>query len=124
MLFLVIASALVKQRDVHKLLREGRAQPRIFCAICHTLKSLPICHGAVGEPHCDAVGQDAINGSAVKGQQQLLTDVIFSAHSQEVQMLLYLLMRAEVFADQERLLSQNFFRILRIKGLCKYFFFM
>ena len=39
----------------------------------------------MGEPHCDAVGQNALDGRAGKGHQLLLTDVIFSEHSQEVQ---------------------------------------
>ena len=86
MLSLVIASALVRQQDEYKSFRKARGQPMIFCAILTTL-----CLSAVGEPKRDAVGQDALNCRAVIGHQQLLTDVHFPKHSQEVQVLLCLL---------------------------------
>ena len=60
--------------------REG-ASDDLLCCLDHSLETLPICHVAVGEPHHDAVGRDALDGRAIESQQQLLADVTFTEHS-------------------------------------------
>ena len=66
MLSLVIASGLERQQGEYKSLREGRGQTMIFCAVLTALWSRSL-SSTVGEPHNDAVGQDALDGRAVEG---------------------------------------------------------
>ena len=57
----------------------------MICAVLTTFwsPSLHFYHGAVGEPHRDALDQDAFDGRAIEGQQELLTDVICPDHSMQ-----------------------------------------
>lgn len=60
----------------------------LLCLLDHSLESLHISQIALGEPHGNAVGQDAVKGRILEDHQQLLINVNFPKHSQEMQTLL------------------------------------
>ena len=75
--------------NVHQ--RGERAADDLLCCPNYPLKPLPVCHGAAAVPCCNAVCQQALNGRAVEGQQQVGVQVVLPEDPQEVQPLLSLL---------------------------------
>lgn len=83
--------AFKRQQELCNSSIEGRGQPTTFWAGDDLMESLPFCSSAARKPHTNAVRQNALNRAMVKGNQQVLCELVMPDYSQEMQSLLCLL---------------------------------